>query len=233
MVGRFGGNDGIFRVRPGDGIGDRGVVAATAAAHRRNIMPKFFQHARVPLSDRTEADHERFLGTHRKDLVKLRMGLFEIFHAADIEPVFPDRVDRDAALVGDDALQHRRHIDPHAAFDVIERGPSDHIDAGADEPGFGRLFPDGLQIAFGRGDDAIGHMDLVLAHGHRGFRWRAVMEVEQRAVIDGGENIAVGDDHRQLGRLRQQAECAGGAQTFGLVDVLDRGAERRAVAEMI
>ena len=34
-------------------------------------------------------------------------------------------------------------------------------------------------------------------------------------------------------RLRQQPERARGAQTFGLADILDRGAERRAIAEMM
>ena len=61
----------------------------------------------------------------------------------------------------------------------------------------------------------------------------AVMEVEQGTVIDGGQDIAVGDDNRQFGRLRQQSQRAGGSETFRFVNIFDRGAERGAVAEMI
>ena len=57
--------------------------------------------------------------------MKLRMRLFEIFHTADIEPVFPQRIDCHAAFVGDDAFQHRRHIDPNPALDVNHNGIPD------------------------------------------------------------------------------------------------------------
>ena len=76
--------------------------------------------------------------------MKLRMRLLEIFHPADIEPVFPDRVDGDAALVGDDTLQNCRHIDPYSAFYVIERGAPDQMPALTNQ--LGRFFPDGLEI---------------------------------------------------------------------------------------
>ena len=62
---------------------------------------------------------------------------------------------------------------------------------------------------------------------------RAVVEVEQGAVIDGGQDIAVGDDNGQFGGLRQQSQRAGGSQPFGFVNILDRRAERGAVAEML
>ena len=48
--------------------------------------------------------------------MKFRVSLFEILQAADVEPVFADRIDRDASLVGDHALQHGRHVDANAAF---------------------------------------------------------------------------------------------------------------------
>lgn len=59
------------------------------------------------------------------------------------------------------------------------------------------------------------------------------MEVEEGAVVDRGEDVAVGDDHGQGRRGPEESERACSSQPFRFVDVLDIGAEGRAIAKVV
>ena len=152
---------------------------------------------------------------------------------AHVQPGLVHGIDQGALALGAQAFEKGRHVAGAGAVEGRQGRGLQGIDAGIDQGAGDGLFLKADQLQAAGEDHAVGRLPLLLAHGHGGGGAVAAVEVEQGAVLDVGEHIAIGDEEGSFRTRVEQGQGAGGAEGCLFAQVLDADSPGGAVGEVV
>lgn len=138
-----------------------------------------------------------------------------------------------AFFPGLQALEQGGHVAGFVDPEQVEGFRGQDVDTGVDVAAGDGLFLETDNVHAPGLHDAEGMAPFMRPHRHRRRRFLAHVEIQQFAVVDVGQYIAIGDDEGRFWLLRHQTERAGGTERGLFPQIFDTHLQSLAVAEVL